>query len=215
LSDNPKIYAPQAALLIPLMVLSLLLAGCTAGVFEKTKNTTGQQQTQPSHWSEDAINAFNKGVVALGKDNEVARVSFAEAIEYEPKMEPAYYNLAKLDLDQKNYQAVATFQQQSQTHNVASARLLNLFATAKRQQHDFESAKKDYLAAIQLDSSYTPALLNIAILNDVYLGNLDQALKYYLLYQQQLQQQSKQDNRVKNWLTDIQRRLAPKTGGGE
>ena len=192
---------------------TLVLASCATGVFEKETPSQSQPSTQPSNWPAGAVAVFSQGVESLGVDNESARISFAEAIELSPQMEPAYYNLAKLDFDQKNYEAVDNFQSQTQKNNVSSARLNNLFATSKRVQNDFESAQKLYLAAIQMDPSYTPAILNIAILNDVYLGKTAEAEKYYLLYQQQLEQQNKQDNRLKNWLTDIQRRLSSKKGG--
>ncbi len=193
----------------------MLLSGCASDGLERSNDNlpTTPVSSKPSHWPSNSVAAFNQGVSALGNDNEAARISFAEAIELSPQMEAAYYNLAKLDLDQKNFEAVDSFLPQAQKNNVASARLWNLFATSKRHQNDFDAAEKFYLQAIQLDSGYTPALLNIAILNDVYLGKIAEAQKYYLLYQQQLEQQGKQDNRLKNWLTDINRRLAPKTGG--
>jgi tetratricopeptide (TPR) repeat protein len=214
LLDNLKISIPSTAGVLFVLLTGLILSACASN--GKAPSTTqSKTPTQPSNWPASSVAAFSKGVQALGADNELARISFAEAIEIAPQMEPAYYNLVKLDFDQKNYEAVDNFQKQVQKNNLSSARLNNLFATSKRLQYDFASAQKLYLTAIQIDPSYTPALLNLAILNDVYLGNISAAKNYYLLYQQQLELQGKQDNRLKNWITDIQRRLSTKNGEGQ
>ncbi len=191
----------------------MLLASCASGGGSSSDNKKPRKPI--TDWPETSVAAFSKGVNSLGKDNENARLAFAEAIELSPNMEAAYYNLAKLDLDQKNFDSVDNFVAVVEQNDATSARLWNLFGTSKRQQSDFDSAKKYYLAAIKFDGSYTPALLNIAILHDVYLGDFVTAQNYYLQYQQQLKKQGKDDNRLKNWLTDLQRRNAAKNGSGQ
>ena len=216
--DNHNIKYPSTVLLFIAVMLSLVLSSCAT---EGTAPTSGPStttkpviSTQPSNWPSATVAVFSRGVQSLGNDNESARVSFAEALELSPQMEPAYYNLAKLDFDEKNYEAVDSFQALIQKNNVSSARLNNLLGTSKRIQNDFDSAKKLYLAAILMNPEYTPAILNLAILYDVYQGEIAEAEKYYLLYRKQLEQQGKQDNRINNWITDIQRRLSAKKGGG-
>ena len=65
-----------------------------------------------------------------------------------------------------------------------------------------------YQLALNKDANYLVVLANMAILQDLYLHNLVNAQDYYIQYQQQLVVQGKEDDRVANWLADINRRIA-------
>jgi len=165
-----------------------------------------------STWSEQSTMVFNQGNLFLKSDPDKAIAAFAQAIKLEPKMEAAYYNLLHLYFDQMNVQ---TNQQQfklllekAEKEDVISARILNLAAIYQRSLGQFKSAEKLYEKALQKDQKHLSTLANMAILQDLYLGNLTRALNYYVQYQQQLLEQGVEDHRIINWLADLNQRIS-------
>ena len=178
-------------------------------------------------YSGPALRYFNQGFAYLqeapsvkGKVLESSRLkaeqAFNKAIEIEPQMEAAYYNLMKMhyaafseeQADDKNTQKLDVLMQRADNAQVLSARILTLVGMAKRQMGLFKEAEIIYLSALEKEANYLPLLANMAILQDLYLGNLTQAQSYYLEYESQLSIQGKEDKRTKNWLSDIKRRIA-------
>ena len=68
----------------------------------------------------------------------------------------------------------------------------------------FEASEAFYRQSLAADPSYLPAIRNLAILLDLYLGRLQEALPLYEQYQSML---DKPDSQVKDWIFDLKRRL--------
>lgn len=81
----------------------------------------------------------------------------------------------------------------------------NLYAIFLREQGEFAKAESTYLDVLQLWPEYREATVNLAILYDLYIGNLEQALRYYENYQNMLEQP---DRQVAGWIVDAKRRLS-------
>ncbi len=64
-------------------------------------------------------------------------------------------------------------------------------------------AKGFWEKAIALDANYTPAILNLGILQDLYLGDSKQAL---LLYERYLSLTPSGDTTVAKWVADLKNR---------
>lgn len=73
-----------------------------------------------------------------------------------------------------------------------------------RESGDFEAAETFYRKALAIDGNYQPAILNLAILLDLYRGRLDEALA---LYEQVEPNEALPEQRLKDWLFDIKRRI--------
>ncbi|MDJ0776614.1 MAG: tetratricopeptide repeat protein [Gammaproteobacteria bacterium] len=73
-----------------------------------------------------------------------------------------------------------------------------------RQQGNFAEALRHYRRAIQIDDEYAPAYLNLGILYDLYLQDLEKALRHYETY---LSLTGEENPQVTGWITDIQRQL--------
>jgi Tfp pilus assembly protein PilF len=123
-------------------------------------------------------------------------------------MEAAYFNLMKLYYVSENREKMQQIFLEAEKENLLSARILTLVGSEKRTQGQFKDAEKYYQLALKKDANYLVVLLNMAILQELYLHNLTTAESYYVQYQQQLITQGKEDKRVKNWLADIKRRIA-------
>lgn len=85
----------------------------------------------------------------------------------------------------------------------ATPALLNQLAIAQRQAGRFDAARASYEAAIAADPKYLPAHLNLAILLDLYLGDVAQA---QLQYQRCLELSPGDAQQLNRWLAELKGR---------
>jgi len=109
----------------------------------------------------------------------------------------AYFKLQKMDLAEQAFQEAIS---RSKKDAVA----YNHLGILLRYKGQFEEARKYYQRAITIDSDYANAHLNLGILFDIYLQDLNLALKQYEKYQSLT---GAEDKQVAGWIADIQRRL--------
>ena len=77
-----------------------------------------------------------------------------------------------------------------------------------RQDGNFVAAGQAWAQALKTDSSCAAAALNLGVLNDLYLGSSDEALRWYQQYQTLAAAQGLgADAQVGKWITEVQRRL--------
>ena len=80
----------------------------------------------------------------------------------------------------------------------------NHLGILERRKGEFEAALTWYRRAIEIDDAYARAHLNLGILYDIYLQDLEKALRQYQTYQALI---SEEDSQVAGWIVDIERRL--------
>ena len=108
-----------------------------------------------------------------------------------------YFKLQKLDL------AGQAFRQAIEL-NKRDAVAYNHLGILQRHKGQFKEALQQYQRAIQIDSDYALAHLNLGILFDIYFQDLKKALAHYQRYQTLI---SEEDSQVAGWIVDIERRL--------
>ena len=81
-----------------------------------------------------------------------------------------------------------------------SAPLLNQLGIAQRRQGRFELARQAYVAAIAADPAAASPYLNLAILYDLYLGDVEKAQK---LYQRCVELSPSDATQLNRWLAEI------------
>ncbi len=84
-------------------------------------------------------------------------------------------------------------------------RVMNQLGVVSRQAGLFQDARQAYQAALRLAPGYDKAHYNLAVLADVYLGDLTLAIAEFEKYQSL---QETRDKRVDGWLKDLRRRVA-------
>jgi tetratricopeptide (TPR) repeat protein len=85
----------------------------------------------------------------------------------------------------------------------ASPAVLNQLGLAQRQAGQFDAARKTYEAALAADPKYLPAQLNLAILLDLYMGDLPQA---QLAYQKSLELSPGDAAQLNRWMAELKGR---------
>ena len=193
-------------------LLAVLVAGCSAPMPvpptaspvapESSPPTATTAQTEPGKivkvQFEQAI-AF----MQAGKDKEASAL-FANITEIDPKLASPHTNLGILFYrEDKQQEAEAAFKEALQLDNkdYVAANYLGMLYRAQGRFSDAEAAYKQALAA---KPDYGYAHLNLAILYDLYLDNLPQALDHYRQYQQI---SGDSDQQLTGWLADLQQRM--------
>lgn len=148
---------------------------------------------------------YEAGIEAL-KNNEIdfAIELLIQATTSSPELEFAFTNLGlayfKLEDFEKSEQA---FQKAINT-NIYDFIAYNHLGIIKRMHGDFANARTSYEKAVSINSKYADAYLNLGILYDIYLQDLNAALKQYEKFQSLTNGENKS---VKGWIADIQRQL--------
>jgi len=134
---------------------------------------------------------------------EVAEKAFAALAQAHPEYAGPQANLGILDRQ-------AGRLSQSAGHLEAALRLggeqppvLNELAITYRMQGNFAGARAAWEKALAADSSYAPAVLNLAILHDLYLWEAPRAIE---LYERYLALVPEGDEHVAKWLADLRNR---------
>lgn len=199
---------------LKLLIIALFISACqTTPKQQEAKLQPGviQQQTvEPIAAPADKVIDINQqnyeaGIAAL-KNNEItfAIELLEQATTSVPELEFAYTNLGlayfKLEDFEKSEQAFQLAIKASDKDAVA----YNHIGIIRRIHGEFDKAKTNYQKAISIDDSYAQAHLNLGILYDIYLQDLNAALRQYQQYQSLTNGENKS---VGGWITDIQRQI--------
>jgi len=195
-----------------LLLAALLLVACQSGPDKasppKPEVAATPSTEEPATEAEvvDFYQQFYEDAVASLKSGKTAQaVELLVQVSNDAPDKPyvftnlglAYFKLQELDLAEQAFKQAIT-----RDDNDAVAH--NHLGILQRQKGQFKEAMNRYQRAIKIDSSYASAHLNLGILFDIYLQDLDLALRHYQNYQSLI---GEEDTQVANWIVDIKRRL--------
>ena len=194
------------------LVAALLLGACQSGpdkaTLAKPEVAVAPNAEEPAAEAEvvDFYQQFYEDAVATLKSGKTAlAVELLVQVSNDAPDKPhvftnlglAYFKLQELDLAEQAFkQAIARDDKDAVAHNH--------LGILQRQKGQFREAMNRYQRAIQINSSYASAHLNLGILFDIYLQDLDLALRHYQKYQSLT---GEEDTQVAGWIVDIKRRL--------
>ncbi|MBL1273973.1 MAG: lipoprotein NlpI [Marinobacter maritimus] len=181
----------------------LLLSGCALGP-ERPDASDGKAVA--SGESDTLLReAFAEAVVLMENgDADEARRRFEQMAAEHPERTGPLINLGVLAFQagetgkaQARFEEVLTL---NPRHPVA----LNHLGVMARNNGNFSTAEQRYRKALTANPEYLPALLNLAFLLDIYLGEPDQALP---LYEQYKALAAEPDPKLKDWIFDAKNRI--------
>lgn len=152
-----------------------------------------------------ANDRYTSAIAAMraGQDEE-AETLFLEMTREFPELSGPYVNLGIIYFRaEKNSQAWSAFEKALEL-NPDSAISYNHLGILSRLEGDFNKALDHYTNALAIKLNYANAHLNLGILLELYLGQLKEALGHYQRYYQLT---GEQDNEVKGWIIDLERRV--------
>jgi cellulose synthase operon protein C len=123
-------------------------------------------------------------------------------VRYGKRERGEHIDLAALPAAGKLAESAAALEQAA-GQGKAQPDVLNQLGVTYRQMGQFDKARAAYEQAIALDAAYAPAVLNLGILSDLYMGNAARALQQYERY---LALTPQGDPTVNKWVAEIKKR---------
>lgn len=217
-------YIKQALLLF-IMTFCFFLTACSLGPNVKKTNQPEEVEQPPAVELEPYLEAqqvINKEVkqrfIVANKamvDNKFdeAEKHYLWIIENYPEYSRPYINLAVVYSRMNKITLAESYFLKAIQINVNNLNSYNRYAIFLRQQGRFKEAESQYLRGINIWESSPISHKNIAILYELYLGDLDKALKHYQRYLALLESDSNPNNKkairqAKGWIIDVNRRLS-------
>ncbi len=175
----------------------ILLNGC-ASLDSKAPTPTSAIDTE-------VANEYSKALSAAKKGNTKTAIKLLQAItEKHQDFSAAFTNLGLQHLAAENHKQAEAALRKALKINPEDAVACNHLGVILRFKGQFDDARDMYANAIKLKPDYALAHYNIGILYDIYLYELPLALNHYRQY---LDLSDKDDELVKQWVTDLELRV--------
>lgn len=139
------------------------------------------------------------------KQKEKAQQKLASLHTEHPTSSGPSYRLARLLLEQKQYQQALDWVNKSIAIKPQNYYAINLKGVLLRELGQFDQAKESYLKAIEVYPDFPKSHLNVGVLADLYLYDLVLALKHYQIY---MVKNKVEDKKVAGWILDLKRRIS-------
>ncbi len=204
----------RAALILPLLIALLAMAGCadlgltkspTAGRPSPWPATTGANRGMLRSIPSDALTMFERATAAMAAgDFAEAEFGFKELVLLYPEYPGAYVNLAIIHANNENDAATRAAIDAALALDAKHPAALNQLGMLLRRNGKFPEAEAAYLKAVTVSPDYALAHYNLGVLYELYLQRLDAALQQFEAYQSLVGE----DKQVAKWITDLRRRVA-------
>lgn len=201
-----------------LLMSAAFLAGCAVNEPRAAVNRTADTRSADKSgftvkdsvaFDSGARADFDKAMSYLREENYQKGIDLLNKVaERSPGATAPYINLAiayeKTDKPKLAEESLKKALAINPDHPVAN----NEFGILYRKTGRFQEARKAYEHALDKYPSYLPARKNLGIVCDLYLKDLDCALKNYQIYSAA----DPDDKTVKIWIADVEKRLARQGG---
>ena len=204
----------RAALILPLLIALLAMAGCADLGLTKSP-TAGRQSPGPAtarasrgmlrSIPSDVLTMFERATAAMAAgDFAEAEFGFKELVLLYPEYPGAYVNLAIIHANNENDAATRAAIDAALALDAKHPAALNQLGMLLRRNGKFPEAEAAYLKAVTVSPDYALAHYNLGVLYELYLQRLDAALQQFEAYQSLVGE----DKQVAKWITDLRRRVA-------
>jgi Flp pilus assembly protein TadD len=187
----------------------LLLSGCALGPERAAApdNRDAPDDTATVTGESEALlqEAFAEAVVLMENgDTDEARRRFEQMTAQHPLRTGPLVNLGVLAFQAGETELARGWFEEVLVLNPGHPVALNHLGVMARNAGDFRTAEQRYLEALDANPEYLPALLNLAFLLDVYLGEPGKALP---LYEQYKALAAEPDPKLEDWIFDAKNRI--------
>ena len=187
-----------------ILILIVLLGGCASSP-SNIPSTAPEIKVQDSNIQEPSIDnlvtLYQSALTELNNNNfETAEKYFLEITKTHPDFAGPWANLALIYIKQEHYEKAENYIQKSLEKNPEMAQALNMAGFIEERNGNINKARYYYEKAIEKKPDYTLAYYNLALLYDVYLQNIAEAIKHY---QQYLSLLDSEDEKTEDWVEEL------------
>ena len=145
--------------------------------------------------------AYKKGLAALNNgDYSAASSIFKDMLSDNPNLAGPHSNLALIHYKRKEYTESFKMVEKALLLNPQQAQAYNLRGQLYIAIGKVHDAKADYLKAIKIKPDYGNAQYNLALVYDIYLQEIELAIKHYQIYMSLIK---KPDEPTKEWISHL------------
>lgn len=161
---------------------------------------------QSTESSVEELMIYKDAIIALNNNElDKAEELFTTMSERQPNIAGPWANLALIEIKRENLAQAELYVKTALDNNADMPQALNLSGYLAQKQGKINVAKNYYLQAINNKPDYALAHYNVALLYDVYLQDIEQAIKHYQLYLTHIEQK---DEATENWLEGLKSTMA-------
>jgi len=189
-----------------IFIVLLLLSGCasnpqsTSGGSENVVENNAARDTVKQE-----ITLYGKAISYLNNQQyDLARPLLQTLTQKRPRLAGPWVNLALIDIHDKNYDEATKKLKQTITLDPAMAQAYNLLGFVEKQKGNINQAIAYYLQAAEKKPDYAIAHYNVALLYDIYLQDIPDAVKHYKRY---LELNPGQDKKTADWVAELENSL--------
>jgi Tfp pilus assembly protein PilF len=155
--------------------------------------------------SREALSRFEKANAAIEKKQwQEAEKQLSWLVENYPRLSGPYLDLALVYRQTRQQEKSADYFSKAIETNPTNLVAYNQYGIFLREQGEFQAAQEQYLKALAVWEPYADTHRNLGVLNDLYLGNKEAALRHYYRYQELT---FGKDRLVAAWIADLERQL--------
>lgn len=176
----------------------LVITACTSN---QPLDEHTSQSSASTEASLEELSLYKDAIIALNDNNlEQAESLFIQLSDRQPNLAGPWANLALIQIKKDNLKQAQTYTTKALEKNPKMSQALNLSGYLAQKEGKISLAKTFYLQAITNKPDYALAHYNVALLYDVYLQDIEQAIKHYQLY---LKHNERKDKKTEDWLEGL------------
>lgn len=188
-----------------LILISIIIYGCAQEI--QRDNSTGEgepgteTQQRDTSTSEAEISRYKSAISHISSNNlDKAEKILLEFTQQRPELAGPWANLGLIKLKQNEFDSAEKFLNTALKKNPDLAQALNLMATIRIHQGKINMAEQLYKKSIALKPGYPLAHYNLALLYDIYLQNIPEAISHYSTY---LELSKENDTSTRDWVEQL------------
>ncbi len=185
------------------ILINILLASCSQ--LSSIGLTDNYAAWEDARNPEAEIELYQQGITYLN-DN---KLDEAESIllaftDNRPELAGPWANLGLIQLKRNNIDEAEKLVKKALEKNPQMAQASNLLGVIENKRGNIKQAQHQYIRAIYRKNDYAIAHYNLALLYDVYLQDIKNAIKHYQRY---LKLIKNKDQKTADWLEELKRSL--------
>ena len=205
---EPFMFKPLFIINCLMVTMIVTISGCSTDSVKPENQTTDTKTSsdKPVKAVKVSISSservlYKKGLTALNSgDYSAARSIFDDMLSDNPNLAGPHSNLALIHYKKKEYTQSFKMVEKALLLNPQQAQAYNLRGQLYIAIGKVHEAKADDLKAIKLKPDYSNAQYNLALVYDIYLQEIELAIKHYNIYISLIK---KPDVPTKEWISHL------------